>query len=74
MMNRGFDPYDILIEVTERLQVLEIAHNKMADALHKTDQELQIALHSLRHLQQKHISLSSTVGRMQLDATKKNDI
>ena len=74
MMNRGFDPYDILIEVTERLQVLEIAHNKMADALHKTDQELQVALHSLRFLQQKHISLSSTVGRHISDHEQKTKI
>jgi len=57
MMDNGFDPYDLLINLSERLNRLEHAHNKMAHAFQRTERDLNIALQSLRHLQQKHLEL-----------------
>jgi len=59
MMNRDFDPYDILMEVMERLNRLEHAHNKLANAFQKTERELNIALQSIKHLQQSHMVILS---------------
>lgn len=47
-----FDPYDLLIQLDARLNNLERAHNKMAHAYQQSEQELTVALHSLKHLQQ----------------------
>jgi hypothetical protein len=50
------------MEVMERMSHLEQAHNKLATAFQKTERELNIALHSIRHLQQTHmITLSNQV-------------
>jgi hypothetical protein len=67
MMPNDFDPYDVIMQMTDRILRLEIAHNKLVEGLHKTDKELNIALHALRHLQQEHINLSSTFSRYVID-------
>lgn len=54
MMN-SFDPYDALIDLSERLQRLERAHNKLVDLHKKTDFDLTLALTSLRNLQHQHL-------------------
>lgn len=69
MMNGRFDPYDMLIELNNRLQRLEIAHNKMANAFQKTEVDLNVTLHSLRTLQQKHIQLSQKVHQLETELT-----
>lgn len=76
MMPNNFDPYNMLIEINDRLTRMELAHNKLARAFQQTEQELTIALHSLKMLQQKHLQLSHTVGRLQVEAQqdRKNDI
>lgn len=62
MMKPEFDPYDLLIECMERLQMIELKHNQLATAFQQTDQELTIALQSLKHLQQTHmITMSNQV-------------
>lgn len=71
MMNNNFDPYDILMQVTDRLHRLEIAHNKNADTFRKTEVDLQVALHSLRNLQQKHIQLTQKVHQLEYQLTQK---
>ena len=58
-MNRDFDPYDLLMEVMERMNRMEQAHNNLAKAFEKTERELNIALHSVRHLQQQYMLLLS---------------
>lgn len=70
MMNNDFDPYDALISMNERLHKLERAHNKAVDALRKTDVDLQVALHSLRNLQQQHLKLSQHVHNVNIDQPK----
>lgn len=65
MMGNDFDPYDMLIQLSERLHRLEQAHNRMADAFHKTEVELNIALHSLRNLQQRHLQLTQKINELE---------
>lgn len=65
MMQNNFDPYDILIQVSDRLARLEQAHNKMADAFHKTEVDLQVTLHSLRNLQQRHLQLTQKINELE---------
>jgi hypothetical protein len=66
MMDNGFDPYDMLINLQDRLNRLEHAHNTMAHAYRKSEVDLNVALHSLRNLQQKHLELSQFVAECQL--------
>ena len=61
MMDNDFDPYDILMMLNDRLNRLERAHNGLCDAVKKTDIDLSVALHSIRHLQQNHVKLSSEI-------------
>lgn len=65
MMPNDFDPYDALISMNERLHRLEQAHNKMAHAYQQSENELTVALHSLKNLQQKHINLMVRVDRIE---------
>jgi hypothetical protein len=57
----SFDPYDALIELNERMNRLEVTHNKLAHAYQRTEQELNIALQSLNSLQKGHLALSRVV-------------
>lgn len=60
-MDNDFDPYDALISMNERLNVLEKAHNNMAHAFQSSERELTVALHSLRSLQQRYLLLLKRV-------------
>ena len=60
-MMDGFDPYDTLIEAVERIQRLEFAHNQLATAYNKSEQELNTALKSLNHLQKSHMQAIKTI-------------
>ena len=51
-MMPDFSPYDLLIQMELRMNQLEKAHNKLADAYQQSEQELTIALHSVKQLQQ----------------------
>ena len=68
MMSNDFDPYDALINMSERLQLLEQAHNKMAHAYQLTENELTLTLHSLRNLQQRHVNLMNRVDALEANA------
>lgn len=57
MLNNNFDPYEMLIEIQERLSRLEHVHNKLAHAFERSEQELTQALHLLKALQQHHLKL-----------------
>jgi len=56
MMN-NFDPYDLLIETAERLSRLEQAHNKLAHAYQKSEQDLTTTIQSLHSLQKHYLNL-----------------
>lgn len=60
--NNGFSPYDALIELNERMTRLEKAHNKLATAFQKTEEEFSVLLHSFQNLQRAHLSLSELIG------------
>lgn len=70
MMDNNFDPYDMLMQMSERMLVMEKAHNKLAEAFTKSEHELTIALHSLRNLQQAHLKLSQHVHNVNIDIPK----
>jgi hypothetical protein len=72
MMNNDFDPYDALIQMNERLHTLEKAHNKMAHAFQASERELNVALHSLRSLQQRYLLLLKRVE--ETDARLNNNV
>lgn len=71
MFDHGFDPYDALIELNERLNRLELAHNQMAHAYMKTEKDLSVCLHSLRNLQQHHLKLSQKLAKFEEDSNNK---
>lgn len=58
MFDTGFDPYNALIELNERLLRLETAHNRLANAYQKSENDLSIALDSLQSLQKAYLSLA----------------
>ncbi|CAB4154796.1 hypothetical protein UFOVP647_29 [uncultured Caudovirales phage] len=45
-----YDPYDLLMELNERLSRLEQAHNNMAHAFNQTENEVQEQLELLHRL------------------------
>ena len=49
-MTDEYDPYDLLMELNERLSKLEHAHNNMAWAFNHTQNEVQEQLHLLHRL------------------------
>jgi len=58
----SFSPYDALIELNERMNRLEKAHNKLVHAFQQTEGELNILLNSFQNLQRAHLSLSELIG------------
>ena len=65
MMKPDFDPYDLLIECLERLQMLEQKHANLATAFRQTDREFNLALKSLQHLQQTHLVNLSNQAKLE---------
>lgn len=51
-MNHDFDPYDMLLQITERINLIERQHNKLAKAYQLSQRDLDTALKSIQHLQQ----------------------
>jgi hypothetical protein len=62
MMDSGFDPYNALVELNERLLRLEQAHNMLANDYMKSQRDLDITMNSLNSLQKGHLHLSQLVG------------
>lgn len=61
MFEGDWNPYDVLIELSEKQRILEQAHNNLAHEFVKTQKDLDIALHSLQSLQKGHLALSEYV-------------
>ena len=72
MYDNGWDPYDALITMNERLHSLERAHNKMAHAFQQSEHDLSLALNSLRSLQQRYLLLLKRVE--ETDARLNNNV
>lgn len=64
LFDSDFDPYDALIELNERINRMEQAHNNLASAFQRTEKELNLALTSLNHLQKGHLSMSRLINAM----------
>ena len=64
MFNKHFNPYDLIIDMQERLQRLEKAHNNLAHAFEATEQELNQTLEILRSLQQHHVRLRQDYDKL----------
>lgn len=72
MFEGDWDPYDILMELSEKQRILEQAHNNLAREYVKTQKDLDIALQSLNSLQKGHLALSEFVTTsIMVDLTKK---
>lgn len=63
-MKPQFDPYDMLISLAARLQEVEQKHNSLAAAYEKTENELTIALHSIKNLQKLQVNTSHNLSRL----------
>lgn len=68
-----FDPFEVLMEITERLNRLENAHNNLAHAYERSEQELNQALDALQHLQKSHLYLSDFVSKLAANRVPKYD-
>lgn len=66
MFDNNFDPYDALIRLQARMDVLEATHNRLAHDYLKTQADLGLALDSLHSLQKGHLALSELVGQNML--------
>ena len=64
MMDNNFDPYEMLINLQERLNRLENAHNKLAYAFQRTEADLNVTLNSLRNLQQAHLGQGRLINEL----------
>lgn len=62
MFEGDWNPYDVLIQLSERLNRLEHAHNILAREYTKSQHDLDIALQSLNSLQRGHLALSELVA------------
>jgi hypothetical protein len=65
MFTDDFTPYDLIVEMQQRIIQLETQHNKMAVAFHKSEHELNQCLHMLRDLQKRHINLINNIWQEQ---------
>lgn len=61
MMNPNFDPYDLLMSLTDRLNRLEQAHNHMAHAYSRSEQDLIQAKKRIKQLEASHKHLNDLV-------------
>lgn len=64
-MRSEFDPYDLLMEALERLSYLENKHNQLAHAFQETEREFNLALQSIKHLQQSQLVVLSNQTKME---------
>jgi predicted nuclease with TOPRIM domain len=62
LFDNQFDPYDALIELNERINRMEIAHNKLAHAFQQTEQEFTMLSKAFNNLQKSHLKLSELVS------------
>ena len=59
-----FDPYDMLIVLQDRLNVMEQAHNNLANAYRQQHADLQLSLEAIQTLQKAYLNLSQQVNSL----------
>lgn len=64
MMDNNFDPYEILVNLQERMNRLEHAHNQLARAFQKTEVDLNVTLNTLRQLQKAQLSQGQVINEL----------
>ena len=57
MFEGNWNPYDVLIQVSEQLNHLTEAHNKLAHAFQQTEAEVNVLLKTIQAQQQTIISM-----------------
>jgi hypothetical protein len=57
LFDNNFDPYDALVELNERMNRMEHAHNLLAHAFQQTEQEVSVLLKTIQAQQQTIISM-----------------
>jgi peptidoglycan hydrolase CwlO-like protein len=62
----GMDPYDLLISMQDRMQVLENAHNSLANAYQKINNDVSVLLASVQTLQRGHLNHSEQLRNIGL--------
>ena len=62
----GMDPYDLLISMQDRMNVLEQAHNNLANAYQKINNDLNVLLPSVQTLQRGHLNHSEQLRNIGL--------
>ena len=62
LFDNQFDPYDALVELNERMNRMEIAHNNLAKAFQQTEQEFTMLSKAFNNLQKSHLKLSELVS------------
>jgi hypothetical protein len=66
-MTKMFDdvtPYDMMVNMQQRIIQLETQHNKMAMAFHQSEQELNQALKMIADLQRRHMNLMNNAMKL----------
>ena len=59
-----FDPYEMLIVLQDRLNVMEQAHNNLANAYREQHNDLAVTLESIQVLQKAYLNLAQQVGSL----------
>lgn len=59
-----FDPYDMLIVLQDRINVIESAHNNLAMAYNQQRKDMDLLLESVQTLQRAYLNLSQQVSSM----------
>lgn len=68
-----FDPFEALMDLNERMNRLEHAHNNLACAYERTEKELDQTMEALLSLQKSHLYLSDFVSNMANNKIKRYD-
>jgi riboflavin synthase len=63
-MFEGTTPYDMILSMQQRIINLETQHNRMAMAVHKSEQEFNEALKMLADLQRRHMNLMNNTMKL----------
>jgi hypothetical protein len=67
MFDPDFNPYDMLVTLTQRMTELEKAHNNMAHAYNATVKDHELLKHKFKNLEQSHLALANHVFKAELE-------
>lgn len=62
MFDPNFSPYDALMELNQRMLMLESAHNRLVGEHRQLQKDMDIALSSIQSLQKGHLAMSNLVS------------